>query len=263
MDLGIAGKKALVCASSKGLGRATAEALAKEGAEVFLCARNDAELKAVAETIATYSKHPVHWLACDLSAESERDRLVDAVQDEMGAPDIVIHNAGGPPPTSVEETSQAAWLRGFETNFLSVTHLNNAFLPHMKQRRWGRILVITSLSPLQPIPDLAVSNGVRAAVTAMMKTLSNEVAGHNVSVNCIAPGIIHTDRTEERIRAHIEKYGGDRADILAKYAADIPAGRLGNPEEFGRVACFLCSEHAGYINGSTICVDGGKRKSTF
>lgn len=263
MDLGIQGKKALVCASSKGLGKASAISLAQEGVEVFLCSRSEDSLKPVAEEIETLTGKKPAYFACDLSSADGRDALVAKVTETFGTLDILVHNTGGPPPTSVEDTTQDAWQEGFEANFLSITHLNNAFLPAMKQQGWGRIVTVTSLSPLQPIPDLAVSNGIRSAVTAMLKTLSNEVAKDGVTVNCIAPGIIHTDRTEGRIQAHQKKYGGEREDILANYAKEIPVGRLGSPDEFGDIVAFICSKQASYITGSSICVDGGKRKSTF
>lgn len=263
MDLGIQGKKAIVCASSKGLGKNVAECLAAEGVELLLCSRSEDSIRPVAEELAKSASSAVHWVACDLSSEEGRNQLISKAKEALGTVDIILHNTGGPPPTSVEDTTLDAWRDGWEANFISIAHLNQAFLPAMKSQGWGRIVVITSLSPMQPIPDLAISNGVRAGVTAMLKTLSAEVAKDGVTVNCVAPGIIHTDRTETRIQAYIKKNGGERADILAKYASDIPTGRLGRPDEFGPAVAFLCSEQASYITGTSLCVDGGKRKSTF
>jgi 3-oxoacyl-[acyl-carrier protein] reductase len=183
MDLGIAGKRALVCASSKGLGRATAAALVREDVEVFLCARTEAELKEVAAELQSESNRRVHYQVCDMADLVSREALINHIQTVWGGVDILIHNAGGPPPTTVQETTRAVWQTGFETNFLSVVQLNQAFLPGMKARQWGRIVAVTSLSPMEPVPNLAVSNGIRAAVTAMLKTLATEVAADGVCVN--------------------------------------------------------------------------------
>jgi 3-oxoacyl-[acyl-carrier protein] reductase len=263
MDLGIQGKRALVCAASRGLARATAFALAREGVELFLCSRDEDTLAQTAREIEAETGRDVSYKACDLSDRQEREALVDSVKSVFSSLDILIHNAGGPKPSTAEATSLEDWERGFHQNFLSVVHLNQAFLPGMKANGWGRILIITSLSPMEPVPNLAVSNGVRAAITAMAKTLSNEVAPQGVTVNCVAPGVIHTDRTEDLIQAQIAKKGGSREEYMSHYLQSIPAGRLGKPEEFAAVMTFLCSQQASYITGSTISVDGGKRRSTY
>lgn len=263
MDLKIANKRALVCASSKGLGKAIAKALATEGVELFLCARSEDELKKTADELKAISGKRVCYQTCDLSSAQSRQELISAVHDVFGGLDILIHNAGGPPPTSVTNTTLEAWQSGFDMNFLSIVQLNQAFLPGMQQQGWGRILAVTSLSPMEPIPDLAVSNGIRAGVTAMLKTLATEVAKDGVCINCVAPGIIYTDRTEERVKAHLKNHGGEREDILKQYASAIPVGRLGKPDEYAAMVCFLCSEQAAYITGTTVVVDGGKRKATF
>lgn len=263
MDLGLQGKRALVCAASKGLGKAMAVALAQEGVSLFLCARDSIALEATAAEIRELSAQPVHTLACDLTVAGDRDRLIQAVKREFPTLDILIHNVGGPAPSTVETTSLALWQQGFERLFLSVAHLNEAFVPGMKTRQWGRILLVTSIAVLEPVGHLAVSNGMRSAVTAMAKTLADEVAPYQVTVNCLAPGWIATDRMESLVQAEIEKTGQTREAYLKQALVAIPAGRSGTPQEFGAVAAFLCSEQAAYVTGSTLCVDGGKRRSTY
>lgn len=263
MDLGIQGKRALVCASTKGLGKAIAATLAKEGAELFLCARTEADLKVTADELQAFSQSPIRTYACDMAVLSSREALIAQVKSIWDSVDILIHNAGGPSPSTVQATTLDAWQRGFETNFLSIAHLNQAFLPAMKANQWGRIVTVTSLSPMEPIADLAVSNSIRAAVVAMMKTLSNEVAANNITVNCVAPGIIYTDRIEALIRDNLAKHGGTREQLLTGYTDTIPAKRLGTPEEYAAMVAFLCSTQASYITGNTVTVDGGKRKAVF
>ncbi len=261
MDLGISGKKALVCGASKGIGRAIAKQLLSEGVEVLLTARNASSLD---ETLAQFNADG-HMravsFACDLSNSADRQRLIDHVHQNFGEIDILIHNTGGPSPTSVEETTADAWQKGFDQLFQMVAELNNAFLPGMKQRQWGRILAVTSSSVLEPIPNLAVSNSIRAAVTSMLKTLADEVAKFNVTINCLAPGAIQTDRLEDLMEARVSRSGQSKDDYMNDYLRAIPAGRLGKPSEFAAVAAFLCSEQAAYITGSTISIDGGKRRS--
>lgn len=261
MDLKIKGKRALVCAASKGLGRAIAVALADEGSELILCARSQDELSAVAKEIEAKTKIKPIVVVSDLSNAADRQKLIEAAQSSGGI-DILVHNTGGPKPTSVEETTQTDWREGFEQLFPAVAHLNEAFIPHMKKNNWGRIVCVTSLSVLEPITNLAISNAMRSAVTSMLKTLADEVARHNISVNCIAPGAIWTGRIENLIRIRREKTGQTEEEYMADYVKPIPAGRLGTPEEFAAAAVFLCSEQASYITGSTLCVDGGKRRST-
>jgi 3-oxoacyl-[acyl-carrier protein] reductase len=262
MDLGLRGKRALVCAASKGLGRAITLALADEGCQLFLCARTPEPLEATATEARTRTDQPVHTLACDLSSMAGRDQLIQAVNAVWPqGPQVLIHNVGGPRPATMAETTLADWEQAFQQLLMSILHLNEAFLPRMTEAGWGRIVNITSLSVMEPIAGLALSNGFRPAIAAMSKTLADEVAAKGVTINSIAPGIIYTDRTEERIAAAIARSGGSREEHLAQYAKSIPAGRLGKPEELAAAVVFLCSEPAAYITGSTLCVDGGKRRS--
>ena len=174
-----------------------------------------------------------------------------------------MHNVGGPKPTDTAHTSADDWQAGFEQLFQSVAELNSAFLPGMKERNFGRVLCVTSLSVMEPISGLAISNSLRAAVTAMLKSLASEVAAHNITVNCVAPGAIATDRLTDLMAARMVKSGQSEEEYNRDYLASIPAGRLGTPEEFAAVVAFLSSVQAAYITGSTICVDGGKRRSTY
>lgn len=262
MDLGIQGKKALVCASSKGLGKAIAKALFKEGVELFLCARTEETLQATVSELQALSSQPIHFSAADLSTQTGREALIQRVQTTLGSPDILVHNVGGPKPSKVETTHTTDWQTGFEQLFQSVDQLNKAFLPSMKERQWGRIICVTSLSSFEPLGDLAVSNAMRPAITAMLKTLADEVAAYNITINCVAPGMILTDRTEERIQEYLTRNPqSNREAWLTDYVKAIPARRLGNPDEFGAPVAFLCSEQASYITGGTLCIDGGKRRS--
>jgi 3-oxoacyl-[acyl-carrier protein] reductase len=263
MDLGITGKRALVCAASKGLGKACATALAAEGVSLFLCARDKEALRAVASEIEQTYGGPVYYQAADLSEAKAREELVLEVSRIFPAVDILIHNVGGPKSSTVEETQAQDWERGFQQLFLSVAQLNAAFLPAMKEQRWGRIIAVTSSSVYEPIPQLAISNAVRSAVTNMLKTLADEVAAYNICVNCVAPGMIYTDRTEDRLRMLVERQAGSREQIMSDWTKSIPAGRLGTAHEYASVVAFLCSERASYVTGSTIAVDGGKRRSTY
>ncbi len=261
MDLGLQKKRALVCASSKGLGKAIAKSLADEGAHLFLCARSAGALLHTLSELQPHCSSSIHSHACDLSSRIDRQALVDEVLQVWNGLDILVHNVGGPRAASLMETTMEDWDRYYEQLFQSIIQLNQAFLPSMKDQGWGRIIIITSLSSFQPVPNLAISNAMRSAITAMAKTLADEVASYGITVNCIAPGTIHTDRTEERVADHIQRYGGTRESVLTEYAQEIPAKRLGRPEEFAAAATFLCAEQSAYITGSTLCVDGGKRRS--
>lgn len=264
MDFGIKGKTALICGASKGIGRAIAEELASEGVKLFLCARSPEVLKETADGISKQCiDAEVHFQSCDLSSPQARKELVDAVKSRFGSVDILVHNTGGPKTSRAEDTKLEEWESGFKQLFLSVADINNAFLPGMKEKSWGRIICVTSLSIMEPIASLSVSNAVRSAVTAMLKTLSDEVAPHNITVNCIAPGSIETDRMQDLMEQRTKTSGQSKEEYQKQYVSAIPAGRMGTPEEFAAVASFLCSTRASYVTGSTICVDGGKRRSTY
>lgn len=265
MELGIKDKRALVLGASRGIGNAIARELAKEGARVILSARTEnrilAEVQSIKKEIADNSE--VYGVACDLDLSEARNSLIKEVEKRFGGVDILVHNTGGPSPSFTSETLEEQWQTGFDKLFQSVIGLNQAFLPGMKTNNWGRILCVTSLSVLEPIKTLAVSNAIRSAVTSMLKSLADEVAPFNITVNCIAPGAIATERLNELMEARIKRSGQSKEEYEKEYLESIPAGRLGTPEEFAAAAAFLASERASYITGSTICVDGGKRRSTY
>lgn len=263
MDLGIRGKKALVCGASKGIGRAIAMELAREGVEPILCARQSALLEETAAFIRKETGATVHHKTCDLSNAEDRDALIKAVDDQMKGIDILVLNSGGPKPSSALSTTLDEWEKGFNQLFQMIVHLNSGFIPKMKEKKWGRVICVTSLSVMEPITNLAISNSMRSGVTAMLKTLSDELAQFNITVNCIAPGAIATERLEELMEARIEKTGQSKEEYMKQYLSAIPMGRMGDAEEFAAVAAFLCSQKASYITGSTISVDGGKRRSTY
>lgn len=263
MDLGIAGKTALVCGASKGIGRAIAEGLAAEGVELVLCARQDAALDKACEEIRKKTGARIHFKACNLTDSADRAELIKAVNEILGGVDILVHNTGGPRPSSVQDTSLDDWNTGFNQLFQMIVHLNEAFVPKMKEKKWGRVLCVTSLSVIEPIANLAISNAMRSGVTSMLKTLSDEVAQFNITVNCLAPGSIATERLEDLMEARLARTGQSKEEYLKQYIAGIPMARLGTPEEFASVAVFLASKKASYVTGSTIAIDGGKRRATY
>lgn len=246
MDLGLGGRKALITAASKGLGRACAEALAAEGARVFISSRDPAAIEATGKAIKAAG-----WAAADVSKDVEG--LVDQARAKLGGLDILVVNAGGPPPGTFESTPLENWEVAFRLTLLSAVRLVKAALSDLKKSGQGRIVFITSVSVRQPIGNLALSNSLRGGVTGLAKTLSRELASDRITVNCLAPDAILTDR----IRQLAAGAGGDIEEELKRRAAATPMGRFGKPEEFGAACAFLCSAHAGYITGQTIGVDGG------
>ncbi len=258
MDLGLSGRRALVTAASRGLGRACAEALAGEGARVMISARGEAELRRTAEEIGAAA-----WRAADMSDPEVPQRLVDEAVRELGGLDIVIVNAGGPPPGTFESTPLEAWDGAYQLTLMSTVRMCRAALPHLERSDQGRIVVITSNSVREPIPNLLLSNAFRSAVVATLKTLSNEAAPHGITVNNVAPGRFLTDRVIQIDAAAAEREGVSREEITQRGVSSIPMRRLGEPWEFGAVCCFLCSKQAGYLTGQTISVDGGALKGVY
>lgn len=263
MELGLKGKKALVCASSKGLGLATAKRLYAEGCELVMCARNKAELQRAAAEVASFAgrvQEP-RIIAVDLSLPTEIDGFAKQVLRELGGIDILVNNVGGPPPSSAQETTYEAWRKGFDQIFLSAVLLTQALTPKMKEQKWGRVVTVTSLSVVEPIDFLVVSTAMRTAVTAFMKTLSKELAPFNVTANTVLPGVIHTDRIVNLRKSKAERDGTSVDVEMDKTARSIPMGRLGKPEELADLVAFLTSERSSYLTGANIPVDGGLRHS--
>jgi len=257
MDLEIEGKVAFVAAASKGLGRAVAEELAREGASLVLCARNAENLNLVAGQIAETSGVSVLSVAADVSNAEDIARAVQSGIEKFGRGDILVTNAGGPPAGRFEDLSREMWEAATRLTLNSVLELTRAVLPGMKERRWGRILNITSIAVKQPVDNLMLSNSLRAAVTGFARTLANEVATDGITVNNILPGYTRTERMEELARTASAREGISEAEASAKWEAEIPMKRLGEPREFAALAAFLVSERASYITGTSIPVDGG------
>lgn len=257
MDLGIRGKVALVAAASRGLGRAIAFELANEGASLMLCARGADALEAARSEIAASTGGTVHAVAADLSDATQVVRAASEAMAKFGRVDILVTNAGGPPAGVFEKHSWDMWERAVNLTLRSAVELTRAVLPGMRERRWGRIINVTSIAVKQPVDNLILSNSIRSAVTGMARTLANEVAADGVTVNNIMPGYTRTERVEELADATAAKEGLTRADILARFEREIPMHRLGEPNEFAALAAFLASERASYITGQSIAVDGG------
>lgn len=243
MDLGLEGKNALVTGASSGLGLATARALAAEGVHVMLVARSADKLAAAAETISP--ANAVTTFVADVSDPSAVALMVDQALARMGSVDILIANAGGPPPGNFASTPFAAYQEALNLNLLSTVAMCQAVIPLMKERQWGRIVAITSSSVREPIDRLILSNTARAGVTGFLKTLAREVAPDGITVNSLQPGLHLTDRLSAI-------YSDPEA-----LAASVPTGHLGDPDDFGRVAAFICSVHAKFITGSALPLDGG------
>lgn len=256
MDLGLDGKRALVLSSSRGLGRAIAEGLAAEGADVMLTARSEDRLRTAAETINARGRGRAYVLAADLKT-SPADVHGKAVAALGGPIDILIANTGGPPAGTALGVQPEAWTPQFEAMVVPIFTIAALVLPGMRAAKFGRILVIASSGVEQPIPNLVMSNALRASIRGWAKTLASEVAADGVTVNLILPGRIETDRTAELDAANAQRSGKSVADVAEAAKGAIPAGRYGRVDEFADMACFLSSARAGYVTGSTIRVDGG------
>ena len=248
MDLGLKDRRALVTASSKGLGKACAAALAAEGARVYISSRDGDLLQKVTEEI-----HAAGWHAADMSKPGDPEAAVEAAAKALGGLDILVVNAGGPPAGTFQSTSLESWDAAHRLTLMSAVRLVTAALPHLKKSDQGRIVIITSVSVRQPIPTLVLSNSIRAAVTGLAKTLARELGPDGITVNCMAPDAVLTDRIR-----HLAPAGVDLEEHIKRSAAEVPLRRMGDPTEFGATCAFLCSKQAGFITGQTIGVDGGK-----
>ncbi|MFN0301164.1 MAG: SDR family oxidoreductase [Burkholderiales bacterium] len=255
MDLGIRGRKAIVCASSKGLGRGVAIALAREGVDLVINGRNREVLEATATAIRAESKVNVIAITADVTTEVGRNAVLAACPD----PDILINNAGGPPPGDFRNVDRDGWLEAIDANMLTPIFLAKATIDRMIARRFGRIINITSAGVKAPgaLPTLAISVGARAGLTGFMGVLSRQVAQHNVTINGVLPGRFDTDRLRSVIDHESKATGRPASDIATGQETAIPARRFGTVEEFGAITAFLCSGHAGYITGQNLMLDGG------
>jgi 3-oxoacyl-[acyl-carrier protein] reductase len=263
MDLGLKSKVALVAAASRGLGRAVAEELATEGASIVVCARNEKTINQSAAEIADRTNAQVLAVTGDVSVPGDIKRIVESGIARFGRIDILVTNAGGPPAGRFETLSAEEWEQATRLTLYSAIELARQVLPGMKERRWGRILNITSIAVKQPVENLMLSNSLRAAVTGFARTLANEVAAEGITVNNVLPGYTRTERLEELATMMASKQGISAAEFEAKWEQEIPMKRLGEPHEFAALAAFLVSERASYITGTSIQVDGGWVRSLF
>ena len=261
MDLGIKGKRALVLASSRGLGQGIAVALAREGANVLLCGRSGEQLEANCKAINAEGNGKADWIWADLGDENFVATVTAAVKEKFGGLDILINNTGGPTPGTTEEMSAEKLETYFFSMVLRVITLTNALLPGMKQQGWGRILTVASSGVIEPIANLALSNTLRPALAGWSKTLASEIASHGVTANLLLPGSILTGRLDELDGAAARRTGKKMDEIRSEKEARIPVGRYGKVDEFAATAAFLCSEPASYITGSLIRCDGGAARS--
>ena len=263
MDLGLKGRVALVAASSRGLGRAVAEEFASEGAHLVMCARGEAALEEAREAIEGATGARIVAVPADLSEPAGVSRVVDVALGEFGRIDVLVTNTGGPPAGPFESHSPDAWQAAIRQNLESVLNLTRAVLPGMKERRWGRIINVTSIAVKQPVENLILSNSVRAAVTGFARTLANEVAPFGITVNNVLPGYTRTQRVEELAGRMAEARGTSAADAVGAWEREIPMGRLGDPREFAAMVAFLASERASYVTGTSVPVDGGWIRSLY
>jgi 3-oxoacyl-[acyl-carrier protein] reductase len=260
MDLGIAGKRALVLASSRGLGLGVARALAREGAVVVLCGRDQARLAAAAGAIAAEGGK-ADAVVADLTRPEDVAALNAAVDQKLGGIDILINNTGGPPAGPIAAVSLEQWRAAFEAMVGSVLAVTGHVLPGMRARKWGRIITIASSGVVQPIPNLGISNALRSSLVGWSKTLAAEVAPDGVTVNVLLPGRIHTERVDEMDAFAARQQGRSAAEIAKASHAAIPMGRYGTTDEFAAMAAFLASASASYVTGSLLRVDGGYIRS--
>ena len=259
MDLGLAGRKAIVCASSRGLGRGCATSLAREGVAVTINGRDAATLEETAAAIRTETGADVTTVAADVTTPEGQAALLAACPE----PDILVNNAGGPPPGDFRDWSREDWIAGITANMLTPIELMKATVDGMIGRGFGRIVNITSSSTKSPIPELGMSNGARTGLAGFVAGLARQTVRHNVTINCLLPGPFDTDRLRGNIRFRAEKAGEDEATMAAKLAALNPAGRFGDPAEFGDACAFLCSAQMGFVTGQHFLIDGGSHRGTF
>jgi 3-oxoacyl-[acyl-carrier protein] reductase len=261
MDLGLTGKRALVLASSRGLGLGLAKALAAEGASVLLVGRSGDRLAENCKEINAAGKGKADWLWGDLAEDGFVQSMVDGVKEKLGGIDILVNNTGGPTPGTAEDMTADKLDTFFQSMVLRVITLTNAFLPQMKEQGFGRILTVASSGVFEPIPNLALSNTLRGALVGWNKTMAAEVAGFGITCNMLLPGRIHTDRIDELDGANAKRQGKSLEEVRAASLKTIPAGRLGKVEEFAAAGAFLCSVPASYVTGTMLRVDGGASRS--
>ena len=257
MDLGLKGKRALVMGASKGLGRSIADALAAEGAALVISGRDQASLDVAAKELVALGAASCTGIPADVSKGEQMDALADGAIAAMGGVDILVQNHGGPPPGPALEVTEALLTTWFQSIVLSPIRITNRLLPGMRERKYGRIINVGSTGMLQPLPNMVLSNTLRASIMGWMKTLSAEVAHEGITCNIVAPGAIRTDRSLETAGSLAKRQGKTVDEVIAERSKTIPAGRYGLPGEYGPLVALLCSEQAAYITGSIMRTDGG------
>jgi 3-oxoacyl-[acyl-carrier protein] reductase len=261
MDLGLQGRVAIVAAASKGLGRAVAEELAREGAQVAICSRDRKNIEQAAAEIQASTKGRVFSQAVDVTQEKAIAAFVADVEKEFGRIDICVTNSGGPASNSFAGTTTEEWRAAVDQLLMSTVFFARETLPRMKKNNWGRFITITSSAVKQPVDGLLLSNSVRAAVTGLARTLANEYAPYGITVNNVCPGFTRTARLDSLAKSISARSNVKTEEVFAGWTREIPVGRVGTPEEFAAVVTFLASQRASYVNGTSLAVDGGLVRS--
>jgi 3-oxoacyl-[acyl-carrier protein] reductase len=263
MDLGLKGKVALVTASSKGIGLGTAMVLAREGMKVAISSRDPASLKRAKDKIVAETGAEVLAVPADMTVRDDLEKLVESTSKQLGGVDVLVYNAGPPKPGTFGELTYADWEEATKLLLLSAVTLTQAIVPHMKSKKWGRLIYITSLTLRQPVSNLVLSNTVRLGIAGLSKSLSRELAPHGITSNGIIQGYVRTDRTLHLMEEKAAKTGTTVDEAYKEMAKSIPLGRYGEPEEVGSLVAFIASEKGAYVNGSMLTIDGGFISSVF
>jgi 3-oxoacyl-[acyl-carrier protein] reductase len=257
MDFGLSDKVAFVAGASRGLGKAAAYELAREGARVAICARNEPEVQAAASQIASDTGGEVLPLVTDVTRPDQIEQAISATVARWSGLHVLVVNAGGAPAGQFDDIDDENWYNAFDLNFMSAVHLIREALPHMQAAGWGRIIAITSTTVRQPIDDLLLSNVVRPAVVGLIRSLATQLAAENITVNNVAPGYTMTERVQSIIQDRAQRTGASQEEVLSRLTATMPMSRMGEPSELAAVVAFLASTRASYITGQTLLVDGG------
>lgn len=263
MDLGLKDRVAIVAASSQGLGKAVALGLAREGAKLAICSRSESNINRAGDEIRQETGVEVLARPVDVTVYEQVRGFVEETQNHFGRVDVCVTNAGGPPAKPFSDTTVEDWQAGVNLNLMSTLYFVREVLPLMQQRKWGRVVTITSASVKQPIDNLILSNSVRSAVSGLMKTLSNEYGKDNILINNVCPGYTLTSRLDELSGRLAKAEGVDSGEIQQRWARQVPLRRLGRPEEFANMVVFLASERASYVTGVSVAIDGGFVKGIY